>query len=97
MPLSYTVAISGSSFNWGAIIYKQLSICIQQSHTSKEGETPSFYMASYFLDVMCARNIFANMNLSWHVTELPVHVYFSVIWENKYKKSYPLICDELIR
>jgi hypothetical protein len=96
MPLAYTVAISGSGFNWGVIISKQLSICIQQAQTPKEGETPIFYMASYLLDVMCARNIFVDMNLSWHVAELPVHVYFSVLWENRYKRSYSLICDEFI-
>jgi hypothetical protein len=62
----------------------------------KEGETPAFYMASYFLDVMCARNVFTGMNLRWHVAELPFHVYFNVLWENKYKKSYSLICDEFI-
>jgi hypothetical protein len=67
IPLAYTVVISGSGFNWGVIISKKLSICIQQSQTPKEGETPTFYMASYLLDVMCTRNIFAGMNLSWHV------------------------------
>jgi hypothetical protein len=96
MPLAYTVAISGSGFNWGAIISKQLSICIQQAWTPKEGETPTFYMASYLLDVMCARNVFTGMNLSWHVAELSVHVYFNILWENRYKKSYSLICDEFI-
>jgi hypothetical protein len=40
MPLAYTVEISGSGFNWGVIISKQLSICIQQAQTPKEGETP---------------------------------------------------------
>jgi hypothetical protein len=79
IPLAYTVAIFRSSFNWGAIISKQLSICIQQAQTPKEGETPTFYMASYLIDVMCAKNIFIDMNLSWHVVELPVHVYFSVL------------------
>jgi hypothetical protein len=82
MPLSYTVVISGSGFNWGEIISKQLSICVQQAQTSKEGETPTFYMASYLLDVMCARNIFVNMNLRWHVAELSFHIYFSMLWEN---------------
>jgi hypothetical protein len=53
-------------------------------------------MASYLLDVICARNVVTDMNLSWHVVELPVHVYFSILWENKYKKSYALICDEFI-
>jgi hypothetical protein len=96
MPLAYTVAIIGSSFNWGEIISKQLSICVQQAQTSKEGEAPTFYMASYLLDVMCARNVFAGMNLRWHVAELPIHVYFNMLWENRYKKSYSLICDEFI-
>jgi hypothetical protein len=63
MPLAYIVAISGSSFNWGDIISKKLSIWIQQAQTPKEGETPAFYMDSYLLDVMCARNIFVGMNL----------------------------------
>jgi hypothetical protein len=53
-------------------------------------------MASYLLDVMCTKNVFASMNLSWHIVELPVHVYFRILWENKYKKSYCLICDEFI-
>jgi hypothetical protein len=53
-------------------------------------------MASYLLDVMCARNVFTGMNLIWHFSELPVHVYFSILWENMYKKSYTLICDEFI-
>jgi hypothetical protein len=42
---------------------------------------------------MCARNIFSEMNLSWHMSEPPVHIYFSMLWENKYKKSYSMICD----
>jgi hypothetical protein len=63
MPLAYTVAISGRGFNWGAIISKQLSTCIRQAQTPKEGETPSLYMASYLLDIICAKNIFSGMNL----------------------------------
>jgi hypothetical protein len=36
------------------------------------------------------------MNLRWHVLELPVHIYLSILWENRYKTSYALICDECI-
>jgi hypothetical protein len=85
MPLAYIVAISGRSFNWGAIISKQLSIYVQQFQMPKEGEAPNFHMASYLLDVICARNVFVDMNLRWHVVELPVHVYFIILWENRYK------------
>jgi hypothetical protein len=96
MPLDYTIAIFGRGFNWGSIISKQLSTCIQQAQTPKEGETPSFHMASYLLDVICTRNFFVGMNLSWNTLELPVHVYFDILWENRYNKSYSLICDQFI-
>jgi hypothetical protein len=66
---------------------------VQQAQASKEGEVATFYMASYLLDV--SMNLF-NMNLSWHVAELLVHIYFSVLWENMYKKYYSFICDEFI-
>jgi len=63
---------------------------------SKEGEAPTFYMALYLLDVMCTRNVFIEMNLRWNVVELPIHVYLSILWENRYNRSYALICDEFI-
>jgi hypothetical protein len=96
VPLACTVAIAGCSFNWGEKISKQQSICVPQAQVPKEGEALTFYMASYLLDVMCAINVFVGMNLRWHVAELLVHVYFNVLWENMYKKSYSLICDEFI-
>jgi hypothetical protein len=46
--------------------------------------------------VMCVRNVFVSMNLRCHVAELPIHVYFNVLWENKYNKSYSLIYNEFI-
>jgi hypothetical protein len=96
MPLAYTMVISRSSFNWGAIISKKLRICVHQAQMLKEGEAPTFHMTSYFLDVIYVRKVFVGMNLIWHVAELPVDVYFSILWENGYKKSYALICDEFI-
>ena len=94
--MEYTIEIVGCNFNWGEIISKQLSICVQQAQAPKEGEAPTFYMDSYLLDFMCARNIFTSMNPRFHVVYLPVHVYFSMLWENRYKKSYSLICNEFI-
>ena len=69
---------------------------ILEAQSPKEGEAPTFHMASYLLDVICARNVFVGMNLRWHVIELHVHVYFNILWENRYTKSYALICDEFI-
>jgi len=55
-------------------------------------------MASYLLDVICARNTFARMNFNWqwHTLELPIHVYFDILWENRYNKSYSLNYDQFI-
>jgi hypothetical protein len=39
---------------------------------------------------------FSRMNLIWYILELRVHVYFDILWENWYKKSYSLICDQFI-
>jgi hypothetical protein len=36
------------------------------------------------------------MNLNWHPSELAVHVYYNILWENRYKKSYVVICDHFI-
>ena len=53
-------------------------------------------MDSYLLDIICARNVFSRMNLCWHTLELPIHVYFGILGEKRYKKSYSLICDQFI-
>jgi hypothetical protein len=53
-------------------------------------------MASYLLDIVCARNAFVGMNLRWRASEILVHVYFRILWENRYKRSYSLICDQFI-
>jgi hypothetical protein len=87
MPLACTVVISGSSFNSGAIVSNKLNICVHQAQSLKEGEPPSFHMALYLLDVICTRNVFVGMNLSWHVVELPVHIYFHILWKNMYKNT----------
>jgi hypothetical protein len=71
---------------------------IERVHKEKEnlGVVPSFYMDSYLLDVVCATNVFMGLNLSWHILEAHVHVYFQSLWENKYKKAYITICDHFL-
>jgi hypothetical protein len=62
----------------------------------KEVDTLTLYMALYLLDIICTRNTFVGMNLNWHSLELEAHVYFNILWENRYKKSYVVICDQFI-
>jgi hypothetical protein len=93
MPLAYTMGNVRWCVQLGCHHSKETQHRIDQAQNPEPGEVPSFYMASYLLDVVCAWNVFAEMNLSWHVFEFHVHVYFSILWENRYKKSYPMICD----
>jgi hypothetical protein len=46
----------------GEIISKKLSTYVVQAQMLKEGEDPAFHMASYLLDVICAINVFTDMN-----------------------------------
>jgi hypothetical protein len=64
IPLVYIVAMLGCSFNWGEIISNKLGTSVVQAQMLKEGEAPWFHMASYLLDVICARNVIVGMNLS---------------------------------
>jgi hypothetical protein len=59
---------------------------IEKAHREKEtpSAVPSFYMASYLLDVVCAMNLFSGLNLSWHSSKAPIHVYCQIFWETKY-------------
>jgi hypothetical protein len=90
------VAISGSIFNWGHHHFKTIEYQSRASSKTESRRSALLFMASYLLDVICARNIFPGMGLSWHVSELLFHVYFSILWENMYKKSYAMICDEFL-
>jgi hypothetical protein len=36
---------------------------------------PTFYMASYFLDIVCASNSFPGINWNWNIDLSPIHVY----------------------
>lgn len=52
-------------------------------------------MASYLMDIICASNTFPRMSWFWNVVASLVHVYCQNLLENKYKKSYRQIHDNL--
>jgi hypothetical protein len=56
--LAHIVATYGITFNWGAIISKQLSTRIEEVQNTKPEKTHAFYMASYLLDEICTRSGF---------------------------------------
>ena len=52
-------------------------------------------MSSYLLDVMCDSREYPSLGWKWK-SDLPsIHVYCKMLWENKYKEDYELICNGL--
>ena len=52
-------------------------------------------MSSYLLDVMCVSIEFPSLGWKWEPRLSSVHVYCKILWENKYKEDYELICNGL--
>ena len=52
-------------------------------------------MSSYLINVMCANIEFPSIGWKWEPNLLLVHVYCKMLWENKYKEDYELICNGL--
>ena len=86
----HQVISSGSILNWGEIISSNLDI--QLKMIRKEHK---FYMSSYLLDVICASREYPSLGWKWTPSLPSIHVYYKMIWENKYKEDYDRICDGL--
>jgi hypothetical protein len=52
-----------------------------------------FFMSSCLLDVMCANRMYHSLGRKWKFDLMSIHVYCKMLWENKYKKNYELICN----
>jgi hypothetical protein len=86
-PMAYTMVKNGQAFNWEII----LSFNITNQVLDPKGITNHvFYMSSYLIDVICATRYFLVFNWAWTLDQGLVHVYYSQLWEAKYKEhSYP--------
>ena len=52
-------------------------------------------MSSYLLDVMCASREYPSLGCRWEPNLPSVHVYWKILWENRYKEDYELIGNGL--
>jgi hypothetical protein len=90
IPIIHQIITHRSTLNWGELISS--SIDIQLKNAQREHQ---FYMSSYLLDVMCASQEYPSLTWRWKSYLLLIHVYFKLLWENKYKEYYELIYNEL--
>ena len=52
-------------------------------------------MSSYLLDVMCASQEYDSLGWRWNADLSSIHVYCKMLWENKFKEDYELMCNGL--
>ena len=52
-------------------------------------------MSSYLLDVMCASQEYHSMGLRWKLNLPSIHVYYKILWDNKYKEDCEQNCNDL--
>jgi hypothetical protein len=55
-----------------------------------------FYMSSYLIDVVCSSISFPTMGWDWNPSLPPIHIYFSELWDNNYKRYLYDICDHFM-
>ena len=77
-------------FKWGELISSNLDLQLK-----KDRKDHQFFMSSYILDVMCVSIKFPSLGWNWEPNLPSVHVYFKILWDNKYKQDYELICNGL--
>ena len=74
----YQIITSGVTLNWGELISSNLDNQLKEVHKEHQ-----FYMATYFMDVMCANIEFPSLKWKWESSLPSVHVYCKMLWENK--------------
>ena len=90
IPIIQQVITYGSILDWGDIISSNLDM--QLSKVQKEHQ---FYMSSYLLDVMCASREYPSLGWKWKPYLPSIHVYYKILWQNKYKGDYERIFNDL--
>ena len=78
VPIIHTMA-EGYSFDWAKILLGSLTSEITEYQTQKDkGQSTSFLMSTYFMDVICFMMPFPLMGWSWTPESVePIHIYHS--------------------
>jgi hypothetical protein len=93
VPFFYILITNGFVFNWAAILSHVMKSFIERDKKPIIEILPTFYMASYLLDIVCANNSFPGLNWNWNIAGSPIYVYCLGLWENKYKRNYAQFCN----
>jgi hypothetical protein len=97
VPIMHTVA-EGYSFDWAKILSDSLVKEITRYQSLKaKGKPTQFFMSAYIMDVVCFMTPFPLMGWSWTPTSVePIHIYHSILWEDKAKEFFYEICNWVV-
>ena len=90
IPIIHQAITYGSILNWGEIISSNLDIQLKKVQKKHQ-----FYMSLYILYVMCASREYPYLSWRWKPNLLSIHVYYKMLWENKYNEDYQWISNDL--
>ena len=90
IPIIYQIITSGTTLNWGELISSNLDNQLKKVHKEHQ-----FYMSTYLMDVMCANLEFPSLEWKWEPSLPSIHVYYKMIWKNKYKEDYDQVCNKV--
>ena len=90
IPIIHQVITHGSTLNWGELISSNLDLQLKKARKDHQ-----FFMSSYLMNVMCASLDFPSLGWNWESNLPSIYVYCKMLWENKYKEDYDLICNGL--
>jgi hypothetical protein len=88
--MAYTVAKTRKSFNWDNILSFNITNQVWEAQGMKNH---GFYMTTYLIDAICVAHRFPTFKWAWSPDQIPIHVYFSQLWEENYKEHIYDICD----
>ena len=95
-PLAHHILTIGESFNWVQILSVVLKDANEKYKKNSSSRNPSFYLSGYVMDVLYATSSFPMMGWNWTRTSPLVHIYYSVLWEDKFVPKIYEICDHFI-
>jgi hypothetical protein len=90
IPIIHRGITHGSTVNSSEIISSILDIQLKKSQ--KEDH---FFLSSYLLDVVCASRKYPSLGWKLKFGLPSIHIYCKMLWENKYREDYGLICNGL--
>ena len=94
--MEHNILLIGDSFNWVKIVSCNLRDEIEKYQKTLSSANLNFYMSWFFMDAFCVYSPFLTLNWFQKEEFLPINIYLSNIWEDKFIPQVYELCDLFI-